>query len=133
MIRRNIHPSTLAIASALLLAACGPTPQPAAPAAVPAADVAAAPASVDTTTPPAPAAAPAGAPSDAAQRYEGKLIRQPPGVGGKDDGWYLVQGGKRRWVSDGAWLAKNGFTPEQVVEVSSEEFHAIPEDPEPLQ
>lgn len=130
MIRRNIHPSMLAIASALLLAACEPATQPAAP--VPAPDVAAAPASVDTTTPAAPAAATANAPADAAQRYEGKLIRQPPGAGGKDDGWYLVQGGKRRWVSDGAWLAKNGFTPEQVIDVSSEEFHAIPEDPEPL-
>jgi len=94
-----------------------PVPAPsvsseAAPAAEPAADVAAQP--------------------DAATRFDGKLVRQTPGAGGKADGWYLVKDGKRRWISDGAWLGQNGFTPESVIEISSEDFNSIPEDPMPL-
>lgn len=69
---------------------------------------------------------------DEASRYEGKIVRQPPGSGGKEDGWYLVKNGMRRWISDGAWLGKNGYSPESVIEISREELQAIPEDPNPL-
>lgn len=84
---------------------------------------------------PAPAAEPVAdvaATPDAATRFDGKLVRQPPGAGGKEDGWYLVKDGKRRWISDGAWLGQNGFTPESVIEISSEDFNSILEDPVPL-
>lgn len=83
----------------------------------------------------APAAEPVAevaAPQDAATRFDGKLVRQPPGAGGKEDGWYLVKDGKRRWISNAAWLGQNGYTPESVIEISSEDFQSIPEDPMPL-
>lgn len=66
-----------------------------------------------------------------AQKYEGKIVRQPAANRGKDDGWYFVKNGQRKWISDGAWLAKNGFKPESVIEISSTDFNAIPEDPIP--
>lgn len=71
--------------------------------------------------------------SATAQKYEGKIVHQPAANRGKDDGWYLVKNGKRFWITDGAWLAKNGYPANAVIEVSSAEFNAIPEDPQPLQ
>lgn len=70
--------------------------------------------------------------STSAQKYEGKIVRQPAANRGKDDGWYLVKNGKRNWIADAAWLEKNGYQASAVIEISSEEFNAIPEDPEPL-
>lgn len=70
--------------------------------------------------------------SASVQKYEGKIIRQPPANRGKDDGWYLVKDGKRRWITDSAWLGKNGYQVGQVIEINSAEFSAIPEDPQPL-
>ena len=70
--------------------------------------------------------------SATAQKYEGKIVHQPTANRGKDDGWYLVKNGKRRWITDGAWLAKNGFQANAVIEISSADFNAIPEDPQPL-
>ncbi|MBC7489048.1 MAG: hypothetical protein H7240_02575 [Glaciimonas sp.] len=67
-----------------------------------------------------------------AQKYEGKIVHQPAANRGKDDGWYLVKNGKRSWITDGSWLAKNGFQPDAVAEISSADFNAIPEDPQPL-
>ena len=61
--------------------------------------------------------------------YEGKIVRQPPSNGGKKDGWFLVQDGQRRWISNTAWLRKNGYTPEMVVEISAAEFNALDENP----
>ena len=66
------------------------------------------------------------------QKYDGKIVHQPSRNRGKDDGWYLVKNGKRSWIIDGAWLAKNGFKDSDVVEISTEEFNAIPEDAQPL-
>lgn len=66
------------------------------------------------------------------QKYDGKIVHQPTHNRGKDDGWYLVKNGKRCWIIDGAWLAKNGFKESDVVEISSEEFNAIPEDAQPI-
>jgi len=67
-----------------------------------------------------------------AQKYGGKIVHQPAVSRSKDDSWYLVKNGKRSWIADGAWLAKNGFQPNSVIEISSAEFNAIPEDPQPL-
>ena len=67
------------------------------------------------------------------QKYDGKIVHQPSRNRGKDDGWYLVKNGKRSWIVDGAWLAKNGFKENEVIEISSEEFKAIPEDTTPIQ
>jgi hypothetical protein len=47
-------------------------------------------------------------PIKTAQKYEGKIVAQPPAGRGKEDGWYLVKGGKRRWIIDSTWLNKNG-------------------------
>jgi hypothetical protein len=65
-------------------------------------------------------------------KFDGKIIRQPASGRGKDDGWYLVKNGRRSWITDGAWLAKNGFQPNEVIEISSEDFYAIQEEPQPL-
>lgn len=78
------------------------------------------------------AAKPAAAVSAVAQKYEGKIVRQAPANRGKDDGWYLVKNGQRKWISDGAWLAKNGFDASAVIEISGAEFAAMPEDPAPV-
>ncbi|MBK9441211.1 MAG: hypothetical protein IPN53_07810 [Comamonadaceae bacterium] len=67
-----------------------------------------------------------------AQKYEGKIVRQPPANRGKDDGWYLVKNGKRQWIVDGSWLEKNGYKANAVIEISTTEFSAIPEDPMPV-
>ena len=72
-------------------------------------------------------------PSALAQKYEGKIVRQAPDNRGKEDGWYLVKDGKRKWITDGAWLGKNGFKAEEVLEISASDFAAIPEDPMPVE
>ena len=36
--------------------------------------------------------------------------------------------GKRHWIVDAAWLQTKGMTPHDVIEISSEELQAIPED-----
>ena len=68
-----------------------------------------------------------------AQKYEGKIVHQPPANRLKEDGWYLVKNGKRRWITNADWLAKNGFQANAVIEISSADFNAIPEDPMPLE
>ena len=70
--------------------------------------------------------------SQVAQKYEGKIVYQPSANRGKDDGWYLVKDGKRRWITDSAWLAKNGYKASEVIEISSIDFDSIPEDSQPL-
>ncbi len=62
-------------------------------------------------------------------KYEGKIVRQPAANRGKDDGWYLVKNGKRSWIPDGAWLAKNGYQDNEVIEINCTDFNAIPEEP----
>lgn len=115
--------AVMVTASIMLVAACS---QPAPPAA--------------TSTPSEPAVAPAAeqapAPVEAAaptvgQKYEGKIIKKPAAEGGKEDGWYLVKDGERRWIRDSAWLGQNGFKAEDVVQVTEEEFDGIPENPLP--
>lgn len=64
--------------------------------------------------------------------YEGKIVHQPPTNGGKKDGWFLVQNGQRRWISNAAWLEKNSYTPAMVVQISAAEFNALHEDPRSL-
>lgn len=64
----------------------------------------------------------------AVSKYEGKIVHQPSGDRGKADGWYLVKDGKRHWIVNGDWLKKNGYDAAAVLEISSAEFDAIPED-----
>lgn len=70
--------------------------------------------------------------SKAALENEGKIVRQPPVGDGKADGWYYVKDGARRWITDPAWLEAHGLHAEDVVEISSDDFRSIPEDPRPL-
>lgn len=72
-------------------------------------------------------------PSLVAQKYEGKIVRQPSNNRGKDDGWYLVKDGKRRWIINGSWLEDNGFKNDDVVDVSASEFYEIPENLTPIE
>lgn len=60
-------------------------------------------------------------------RYEGMVIVQPPSNRGKEDGWYLVKGGRRHWIIDAAWLSENGYHGTAIVEISSEDFYGISE------
>ncbi len=69
---------------------------------------------------------------EVAQKYDNKIVHQPPANRGKEDGWFLVQNGKRRWITNMAWVEKNGYKPSDVIEISSDDFAAIPEDPAPL-
>ena len=131
----RIHPlyfSSALFAVLFTLSACSDAPkQPAVDAAeqAPAAD-----ASVPTTAPmeaTPPAETPVVAPVTVSP-YEGKIVRQPPSTGGKEDGWFFVKDGKRRWISDAAWLEKNGFQATDVIEISAEELQSIPEDMEAI-
>jgi hypothetical protein len=79
-----------------------------------------------------PVAAPEPAPVDAATKYDGKIVHQPDAGRGKDDGWFLVKDGKRRWITETTWLEANGYKATDVIYITSEEFNAIPEDPRPL-
>lgn len=110
----------LSLASVFLLSACGENTQEA-PKSAPV--LLEAPKSAPVLFPVTPSIA---------QKYDGKIVHQPGANRGKDDGWYLVKNGKRNWIADGAWLEKNGYQASAVIEISSEEFHAIPEDPQPL-
>lgn len=110
------------MALAVLMTACGKQGAPA-----PAAE---APAAVEAPAQAATPVAPVGA--DAAAKYDNQIIHQPEGGRGKDDGWFLVKEGKRRWITDDKWPAANGYDPTKVVYVTPEEFNSIPEDPRPL-
>ncbi|MEA0736579.1 hypothetical protein VDF90_12475 [Xanthomonas campestris pv. raphani] len=70
--------------------------------------------------------------SKAALENDGKIVRQPPVGDGKADGWYYVKDGARRWITDPAWMEAHGLHAEDVVEISSNDFLSIPEDPRPL-
>jgi len=97
-------------------------------------DIETAPAATDGTTlmSEPDAAKPRGVLLDAAAKYDGKIVHQPDAGRGKDDGWFLVQDGKRRWITEATWLEANGYKATDVIYISSEEFNAIPEDPRPL-
>ena len=71
--------------------------------------------------------------SEGAKKYDGKIVKQPSDNRGKQDGWFLVKNGKRSWIIDGSWLAKNGYQSIDVIEISSQQFNSIPEDPQPTQ
>ncbi len=67
-----------------------------------------------------------------ASQYEGKVVRRSPIDGSKEDGWFFVKDGKRRWITQASWLETQGLSTSDIVVVSSETLAAIPEDPEPL-
>lgn len=73
-----------------------------------------------------------GAVSEAAIKYDSQIVHQTEAGRGKDDGWFLVKEGKRRWITDDKWPAANGYDPQKVIYITTEEFYAIPEDLRPL-
>jgi hypothetical protein len=70
--------------------------------------------------------------SKAAKIYEGKIVHQPPNNRGKEDGLFLVKEGFRRWIANGEWIGRNGFEPNDIIQIDSSEFISIYEDPEPI-
>ncbi|HDS1655273.1 hypothetical protein ACNJRW_21055 [Stenotrophomonas maltophilia] len=77
-------------------------------------------------------AAPASPVAGVAQKYEGKVVRQPATGDGKADGWYYVTQGKRHWIINASWLDEKGLSSEDVIEITAEEFQSIPEDAQAL-
>ena len=69
---------------------------------------------------------------EAAMKYDNQIVHQHESGRGKDDGWFLVKEGKRRWITDDKWPAANGYDPQKVIYITSEEFYSIPEDLRPL-
>ena len=118
----QIRNGVVVLAIALGLAACGKSPAERA-----AAEGQPAPAAENPAAEPAPAAA-----NPVAEKYEGKIVPRPASDGGKEDGWFFVEQGKRRWISNGAWLAEHGRSPAEVIEIPAAELAQIPEDPNPL-
>ena len=102
----------------------------------PGADNATAPPAAATATAATPASSASSAqtqPSAPASLYEGKIVRRPPTDGSKEDGWFLVENGKRRWIMNSSWLTANGRSPADVIVISAAELAKIPEDPRALQ
>ena len=62
-----------------------------------------------------------------ARGYDGKVVRQKPAGRGREDGWFYVSGGVRSWIPDGNWLKQKKLLPEDVIEITSSEFAAIPD------
>jgi hypothetical protein len=67
--------------------------------------------------------------NEVSQRYEAKIIHQPPANRGKDDGLFLVKQGARHWIPDAKWIGDNGYLPADIIEISSNDFNEIIEDP----
>lgn len=67
-----------------------------------------------------------------AKKYEGKIVHRTWVNGSKDDGWFFVERGERRWISDSKWMDKNGFDENKNIEISAQELNAIPENPKAL-
>jgi SAM-dependent methyltransferase len=61
-------------------------------------------------------------------KYEGKIVKQPAAGRGKEDGWYLVKNGKKRWIQDASRLIESGLSISQVIQIDSLAFNSIPED-----
>jgi hypothetical protein len=107
---------------ALGLAACGKSPAER--------EAAAAQAVVSSE---APAVAPAPVAVNAvAEKYEDKVVRRPASDGSKEDGWFYVEQGKRRWIVDSSWLQVKSLKPEDVIEIPAAELSQIPEAPDSL-
>ncbi|MEJ2789122.1 MULTISPECIES: hypothetical protein [unclassified Pseudoxanthomonas] len=119
----QVHRTVVMASLILFVAACA---EPATP---PASEPVVEPAP-EASAQPVPAPVEAAAPT-AAQKYEGKIIKRPAAQGGKEDGWYVVKDGERRWIRDSSWLSQNGFKPEDVIQVTVEEFDSIAENPLP--
>jgi hypothetical protein len=59
--------------------------------------------------------------------YDGKVVCQKPAGRGREDGWFYVSGGVRSWIPDGNWLKQKNLSPADVIEITSDEFDAIPD------
>jgi uncharacterized membrane protein len=66
-------------------------------------------------------------PDTAATRYNGLIVRRP-GPSVEDSKVFLIRDGKKLWVSDGQWLAANGYKwPDDVTFIPAADLAAIPE------
>ena len=65
-------------------------------------------------------------------KYEGKIIHQIPANRGKEDGLFIVRGGKKLYIGNMGWVHENGFKEKDFILVTSEEFNEIPNSDEPL-
>jgi hypothetical protein len=55
------------------------------------------------------------------------VVCQKPAGRGREDGWFYVSGGVRSWIPDGNWLKQKNLSPADVIEITSDEFDAIPD------
>lgn len=67
--------------------------------------------------------------NDVRQRYEAKIVHQHAANRGKNDGLFLVKWSTRHWIEDAKWIGNNGYNSTDIIEISSEDFNAIAEDP----
>jgi hypothetical protein len=58
--------------------------------------------------------------------YEGKLVRRA-GITPGDQKVYFVKAGSKRWVTDLAWLEKNGFEWYEVTTIPAGDLAALPD------
>jgi hypothetical protein len=65
--------------------------------------------------------------SKASSSYDGRVVSQKPAGRGREDGWFYVSGGVRSWIPDGSWLKQKNLSPADVIEITSDEFDAIPD------
>lgn len=70
--------------------------------------------------------------TDVAHKYDGKVVHKTAGRG-REDGWFYVSEGMRSWIPDGNWLKQRNLTPADVIEITSEDFDAIPDSGVPVQ
>jgi hypothetical protein len=64
--------------------------------------------------------------TDIAHKYDGKVIRKAAAIG-REAGWFYVLGGSRSWITDSRWLKQKNLSPADVIEISREDFAAIPD------
>ncbi len=70
--------------------------------------------------------------SEAAHNYERKIVYQKAAGRLREDGLFFVSGGSRSWIPNGNWLIQNNMSPADVIEISHEEFSAIPDSGMPV-
>lgn len=69
--------------------------------------------------------------SDIARKYDGKVVHKTAGRG-REEGLFYVSRGVRSWISNDIWLKQKNLSPADVIEISHEEFSAIPDSGEPV-
>jgi len=69
--------------------------------------------------------------NDVAHKYDEKVVHKTAGRG-REDGWFYVTGGVRSWIPDGSWLKQKNLSTADVIEITSEDFDAIPDSGVPV-